>query len=479
MHKRLLQDVVSKDGSTSETSEHALHDRLPSHEQGGSTMRIPPRRKHTETKPEPRLGIPPKERESAFEYPPRRPRPPFDPKHRNSATRSWFIRGTLVVLLLGLGSIYGVSTLLSGATVSVEPRVAEEILIDGSFVLRQDPESAEIGYTTVLLEKTADEEVEATRQEQVEEFASGEITIFNTFDENVQRLIRNTRFEAKEMRGPDNEPLIYRIRDSVDVPGMSTNAAGESVPGTVTVRVYADAPGETYNVEQAEFSIPGFRGSGRYDAFYARTATPIDGGFAGTRLTIENSVEQEARTQLQARLEQELLDAIHEGSDVPDGMHFFDSGAFFSFTSLPSQEASDESLTLREQGSLTALLINEQEFARRMAASAIADYDHQPVALRTIDDLTVTIERLESEDVEWDGDTHTMRVRGRITIVWLYDEQALQNDIRGISNDRAELRNILAEKHPGIVRAEIRNRPFWRRSLPDDPDRITIKEFLD
>lgn len=483
MQKRLLQDVVSKDQSVRGLRFEGLYDTLPERE--GATMRIPPRKKapvdgHLPST-QPRQS---KSRHLSFEssIPPRPPRTPF----RSSGSASErpmgkiFGIGTLVVIgVILVGAFIAMSTVFAGATVTVYPKQAKDTLIDGSFVAQSKPQGTELSYTTLVLERVAEETVEATRQEQVEEFASGDITIFNTFDENPQRLIRNTRFEVKGVTTPEGIPLIYRIRDSIDVPGVSVNASGETVPGSVTVTVYADQPGEAYNLEQAEFSIPGFQGTSRFEKFYARTTAPLSGGFSGNRLTVEDAVKTAAQNRLHASIKEELMREITSGADMPEAKLFFPSGAFMTYESLPDQEQSEQSLSIRERGILTAILFDEPEFSSRMAASALADYDNNPVTISNPESLDVSVNRLETDDIEWDQDTYTVRVRGRITLLWLFNEDKLRSDLLGIENDQEILRSILFERHPGITRAEINNRPFWRSTLPDEPEDITITTLLD
>ena len=81
---------------------------------------------------------------------------------------------------------------------------------------------------------------------EIERRASGKIIVFNNYSTNSQRLIARTRFETLEGK-------IYRIRDAVVVPGIS-DKDGRKTPGSIEVTVFADEPGEEYNIGYTDFT---------------------------------------------------------------------------------------------------------------------------------------------------------------------------------------------------------------------------------
>ena len=260
-------------------------------------------------------------------------------------------------LFLAVGSIaagilliaFFLSMIFSGATVTVFPKQQNDIFIDGSFIARKEPQTGELGYTTLTLDRTQTIAVDSTKQEDVQEYAVGEIIVFNEFDQNPQRLIKNTRFES-----PDGK--IYRIRESVTVPGMTVGSGGQLEPGKLEVTVYADEPGDEYNVEQAQFTIPGFEGTPRFSKFYARSKTSIGGGYDGIRLVLDEKVEQSAREQLREQLIEELKEAVFNSSEKPEEFHLYENAVFIDFEALPTTESEDKQVEIREKGIIQAIL---------------------------------------------------------------------------------------------------------------------------
>ena len=78
--------------------------------------------------------------------------------------------------------------------------------------------------------------------------------------------------------------MIYKIPESITVPGKKT-VGGKSIPGSVETLIFADEPGEKYNLKISElkgdFKVAGFKGDKKYDFFYGRAKTDIDGGSSG------------------------------------------------------------------------------------------------------------------------------------------------------------------------------------------------------
>ena len=467
MQKRPLQDIVSKNARpqrrSSVRSEPAPQ---PTHSE------------HTDVEEE--VMIPKRNRESTFSrrsknieesnIPSRRITSLSQPVRatKSSGNNAWIaVVGIIALVILGLAFL--LSMLFSGATITVYPKQQNDVFIDGTFIAKKEPLTGELGYNLLTFERTESDVVEATRQEETEEYATGEIVVFNEFDDNPQRLIKNTRFES-----PDGK--IYRIRESATVPGMTTDENGKEVPGTVELTVYADEPGEDYNVGITEFSIPGFEGTARFSKFKARSKTPIEGGFSGTRLALDAGVEDSTRELLHETLIADLKAEAFSEEKKPDGFHLYETAVFIEFDALPNAEAGESQVEIREKGTLYAVLFKEDEFARHLAANTIAGYDDSQIEIQNPAELTLNVERLANEDLPWDGDTYRVGITGTANFKWIFDEDQLKVDLSGREDEA--LPTILSG-YPSIDRAEVVLRPFWRSTFPEDIEDITVVQVLD
>ena len=100
--------------------------------------------------------------------------------------------------------------------------------------------------------------------------ASGIVIFFNGFSSAPQKLVASTRIQSPE-------GLIFRIKKDIIIPG-SEIIRDKIVPGQVEAEVVADEQGSKYNIGLAEFQVPGFRGTPRFDSIYARSLAPFTGG---------------------------------------------------------------------------------------------------------------------------------------------------------------------------------------------------------
>ena len=116
----------------------------------------------------------------------------------------------------------------------------------------------------------------ASGKDKVERKAKGTIWIFNAYSSSPQVLVATTRFEA-----PDGK--VFRIVDQITVPGAEIKD-GKIIPSSIEADIVADKPGVEYNVGPiSRLSVPGFKGTPRFNGFYGETKSPMSGGFIGEK----------------------------------------------------------------------------------------------------------------------------------------------------------------------------------------------------
>lgn len=368
------------------------------------------------------------------------------------------LASVLIVILFFLFSF-----LFTGAQIVAFPK-HEKVVVNGDFIASTDKALSNLPYEIMTLELSQSRAVVATGREEVTLKASGKIVIYNDYNTAKQRLIRNTRFETPL-------GLIYRINESVVVPGQ-TAEGGKTIPGSIEVTVYADEPGEDYNIGLTDFTIPGFKRAPQFEHFYARSKSPLTGGFVGEQLVVEESEEERVRDELRAELNEKLLSETF--SQVPEGFLLFEDAVFVEFKSEPVVEQ-DGSAVLTEKATLYGVLFEGEAFAKHIAQNTLAGFDDNPVALLSPETLSLTA--LDKSDMRpWEKDIFTFSLVGNATLIWLFDEEKLKNDLVG--RDKEAIHTILSG-YPSIERAEVIVRPFWRRSFPDTTEEIKIERNLE
>jgi hypothetical protein len=381
---------------------------------------------------------------------------PRSPRH--SRIGLWFAAGLAIAVFA-----FAFSLLFSGAILNVVPK-HRTVLVNGVFKATRDTaEPDELSYNTMTIEKSGTKEVLATGREEVETKASGDIIIYNDFNSSSQRLIKNTRFET-----PDG--LIYRINKSVDVPGREEKG-GKTTPGSARVTVYADDFGEQYNIGLTDFSIPGFKGSPRYEGFYARSATAMSGGFVGEKLVADSAKLIEAENEIKETLRQDLLNEAF--SQKPERSLLYEDAVFIEFVPAEDRDMG-ESVEVVEKAILYGVLFDKGGFSNYIAKNTIGELDDGNVEIMNFQDMVFAIVN-KQDSRPWEDNTISFTLNGNASIVWTFDSEKLKGDLAGRSKDA--LPTVLSG-YPGIESAKLTLRPFWKSSFPEKIQKIKVKEAL-
>lgn len=381
---------------------------------------------------------------------------------RTNRFRKYAFLVILAVLSIGAGAI--ATVMMAGAEVTVKPKW-KDVTVSAIVEAKRNPSASDIGYELLTLSEDGERTVSATGQEKVTEKATGEVIVYNEHSTTKQRLIKNTRFES-----PDGK--IYRITDSVEIPGLTKDASGKVTPGSIVAKVIADGPGVGYNIGPAKFTIPGLKGSDQFTKVYGESKAAMAGGYEGMKFIIDDGELSKARQELHLEMRERLLARLK--TERPSGFVFYDGSVTFAYDSLQPTDAGNQSVTLKETARLIAPLFKTDSFARYIADKTIAGYEGEPMRIEDSSLLSFTYPATSTDLSTLD--TLRFRLDGTIRIISLYDTEKLRSDLRGVQE--TALPSILSA-YPAIDRSRVVIRPFWRDSFPSDIEKIRILEVMD
>jgi hypothetical protein len=378
-----------------------------------------------------------------------------DESSGGSGKKYAFVTGAVLVLV---GGIFAVSSLFHGATVTVTPRTfAADIKND--LTANKSSAAAGLSFQPKIIKQVGSVQLKATGEKQVKTQASGTIVIYNNYGTAPQRLVKNTRFETPE-------GLIYRINDSVTVPGKKG-----SVPGSVEATIVADEAGDTYNVGLKDFTIPGFKGDPRYSAFYAKSkpSSPLAGGFAGTVKIVAEADMVKAQADIKTKATVELLKQAD--SQVPEGSLFFSGAQKITCAPQPQENVSATEVLVKMECTLLAAYFDKASLSSQLARLKVSGYQNEPVTVKDLPSLTL----MPRDGFDPMAETITFTLQGKADFEWVYDENTLKQKLS--SSDSSQVASIVKE-FPTIEKVQVSIRPFWRKSFPSTPADITIKKAL-
>ena len=377
---------------------------------------------------------------------------------RGSRFGMWIVAVVAIVILFII-----ISVLFSGVKIEITPR-QEAVLIDGEFTAFKEAQSGELSFKVMTLRRELSDEVATTGEEFVNEKASGRIIVYNNYSSASQKLIDNTRFET-------TDGLIYRIKDAVFVPGRKT-VGGETISGSLEVTVYADKTGDAYNINLVDFTIPGLKGDPRYSKFYARSKTAMTGGFSGTMNKASPEDLANVSAELYTKLKAEILEEVI--SVKPEGFILL-ADAYVIDIESSTTNSDDGNVLLTQRAEFQGLIFDQSDFAKFVAENTIALYDGALVKLYNTDDLRLTIKELDLSNLI-SVESVSFDLSGETKIVWTFDEETLLADLKG--QTKKDVEAILA-RYPGISTASVILRPFWKRSITDNIDKIKLRTIID
>lgn len=368
----------------------------------------------------------------------------------------------LVIFMLGIA----VNIMLQGAVVTIKPHT-KDISVQAEFTAHKEPKTNGLAYELLTLEAEGERQVSAAGKEKVQTQSEGKLFVYNT-GTTPQRLVKNTRFETKD-------GLIFRIKESIEVPPAKKSTDSSLTPGSVAADVFADAPGEAYNIEPTRFTVPGLKGSDQFNLIYAESTATFTGGFDGEKYIIQEDEMGTALQELHLELRNSLLAKLDESK--PAGFVYYDTAIAFTFETQPPSEFGESLATIKEKAILQVPLFEIHDFASFLARETIPDYkgdmvsfsDPRTLQFSYLDPLQTVSDLRQKTEL-------TFMLRGTTRLIWEFNTEELTKKLLGIEKDAAS--QVFA-KYPGIKNAQVEIRPFWSSTFPKDIKNVTVNTVVE
>ncbi len=363
----------------------------------------------------------------------------------------------LFILSIMFTTYYTLTYVFDKATVTITPNYKDvklpltPVLIGEKGVIPFTLSSTEIAKTKTLPK---------TMTTTVEKKAAGDITIYNNFSESSQRLVKFTRFESTAKK-------IYKIQESVVVPGKKGN-----IPGEITVRVLAESDGPSYNLDEDTFTIPGFKGKDQYLLMGAKTKASIVGGMSGSRaivaLTDLNAAKDEVAMKLRESAKSEFA-AKAWGSKIP---------VLDSLSVVIEDNAKEvlrgESDIYSAKGVASIVTVEGSDLSKVLLTGNI----NKSLTYSFIrgKESTLSLDNKSSSfSSSISSTTLTLLVSGNARILWVTNYNTLKKDF--VNKTKKEFTATISGDKI-ISSAVVSIFPPWKNSFPTQEDSILIKEKL-
>ncbi|MEK7188075.1 MAG: hypothetical protein AAB691_04490 [Patescibacteria group bacterium] len=377
-----------------------------------------------------------------------------EPKRRRY---TWIIVLGLIVFGVGL---WGGSRALGRADISITQKKTpwqSSVVI----VADKSPAAARAGGVIVPAslfteKKNTVQFFKASGKKQTTQKATAKVTLYNAYDSSPQTLVATTRLAT-----PDGK--IFRLDNKITIPGAKLDN-GKITPVGIDTTVTADQAGSDYNVGPFDkMTVVGFKGTPRYDGFYAVMKEKAKGGVIGEAPypTDEDIAKAEEKTKsiLQSSLDIDIR------RRVPEELKILKEASTVQISKLAVDKAVDEqgNFNVQGDGQLSVIAFKEED-VKRVFESMMKETNADQV-FKTV---TLTYSNAQPDFV---NGKMSVGVKSEAVLVSPLDEKTLGGQLAGksLSEAQAILSNL-----PGLEQAKIGIWPPWLWRVPGNSAHITL-----
>jgi len=320
-----------------------------------------------------------------------------------------------------------------------------------------DADSLQIPGEVIKQQKNTVLQFTPTGKKYIEKKAYGTVTIYNAYSSAPQTLVATTRLET-----PDGK--IYRLVDKVTIPGAKVDG-GKITPSSTSANVAADKAGPDYNIGAVEkLTIPGLKGTPKFDSFYAKAPNGFAGGFLGQGLYPTADDIRKAKEQAQGTMQEALMAVFL--SQVPQGFTYVENSVNATTTKITVNTTTDANnqFSVVADGQVQVMVFQESDvlsLLKQLAqkgASLSQDYTEKS--------KTLTYGKATTD---WKLGKMSLPVNYSIVYWEPIDIGQLSSAVAGKSD--VDLKSYILNL-PGVDRLSVSFWPFWVSSVPKNTDKI-------
>ena len=381
-----------------------------------------------------------------------------------SASKIKVFKAILGFLVLISGSITAFTfySILPSSKIFVKP-VSEDLSFE--LFIKGDANISEINEKNLtipsqIFEKTEEvsKVVKSSGEKEIKERERGRIRVYNSYSSEPQTLVKTTRFISEDGK-------IFRTTETIVVPGAKVEG-GEIVGSSIFVNVEGSETGAEYNIGPSSFSIPGFKGTPKYLAFYGKSEESMSGGkIAKVKVITENdynTVVSHIERDLKTQSTESLKSLIPAGFFVPDEAYEISDVSIISQSKIGDEA---EAFSVLGRVSLKAFAILEKDAFDLLSN----DFTSRFPAMRLSDNQAKMTFDVKSKDFKDGIIGITLSSNMEAFAVISVDEMKE----KVIGKSEVDVRRVLSS-YPGVKEAKVTFWPFWVNSIPDDSSRIEI-----
>ncbi|MDP3770053.1 MAG: hypothetical protein Q8R40_03905 [bacterium] len=378
-----------------------------------------------------------------------------------------FRNKNILALMCGMGVTVVaaglLSTVFAQVTVTVKPTI-ESIQL-GNTLVAFDASVSEVDINKRIIPAefltfngNASQEFEATGHDYVEEKARGRVRIINMFSTSPQALVVNTRFIT-------DAGVLYRLGSGITIPGAKS-ANGKLTAQFVEAELMSDKPGEESNISgEIKLYIPGFKGSPKYEGFYAIAQNGFSGGSKGESRVVTRADLTSAQEQVTKKVFDDLRASM--ARKIPANFTFVESLSQIEISNItaPKEKSKADRFQVEARG-VGRVFVFRNDDIFKLLSSIILKEDVGTELMQKSADV-----RYRIKEANYEKKSASVEVSGTIKTKKVISLAELTNMIR--SKKEGSLIEVLKQRRE-IATFKVSFFPPWIFSAPDNTRNIHI-----
>lgn len=296
--------------------------------------------------------------------------------------------------------------------------------------------------------------------------AKGTIRVYNSYSTSSRTLIPS-RFVSSSGK-------LFWSTKKIIIPGAKQEN-GRLVPGEADVEVEAAEPGEEYNIGPTTFALPALAGTALYTTIYAKSFSPITGGFEGEIAQVTQADLDGAEANLSEELKNQNRDSLREKTS--EDFVLLDQAIFQDITDIRSSEqveAGKESFNLEADLDSKAIIFKRS--------------DVENLIKNKINLIIEQDKKIQNESLEINYSLKEIDFESGIMVLDLTVKARTYSDInldqvkKAILGRSVSEAQIFLDNFSELNKSEIRSWPILgalRRKIPEDINKVDLLLRLD
>jgi len=355
----------------------------------------------------------------------------------------WPITAILVVLL-GIAAYLLLPKATVKVYVSAEDLKKQVIVAVSNQVKEASLEQSVVPGQLIDINLEKQDNFPATGKKNIGEKATGTLTVYNSWDSNSHSFDAGTKFSSSSK--------TFLATADFTIPGSSVRE-GNLVPGTTSVKIEAENPGEEYNVKAGRFTILGLPAA-EQDKIYGTLANDLTGGFSKEVQVVSKQDYDNAKKKLTDELTVQVKQEFEQKTK--------DKKVLDKAVVIPDPEITT-SANIDQEAKTFQMKVKFREQAMVFDFNNFKDFITKLLAKQVPSDKMVAIPKDEDMGIIVDKTTYdkgemnlTVNVNAKIATKISADK--LKNAILGKKSTEAEQ---YIKSQEGVSKVEIKMRPSW------------------